>query len=119
MKHRKQYIWQFSSWPQFLWNNAALLKPLGDCRFRQGALLARIAEMEFENRRQSRAEVMIAETLKTSEIEGEYLDPDAVRSSVARRLGLPATGSSPVKFLQLIRTLVPSICLGTNSPDGS
>ncbi|MGD9137635.1 MAG: Fic family protein, partial [Desulfobacterales bacterium] len=43
-------------------------------------------------RQQARAEVLIEETLKTSEIEGVLLDARAVRSSVARRLGLPAAG---------------------------
>ena len=58
-------------------------------------MLIQMREMGFEVRQQSRAEVLIAETLKTSEIEGEHLDPDSVRSSVARRLGLPTAGLAP------------------------
>lgn len=92
MTHPKQYIWQWPSWPGFRWDNAALLEPLGICRFRQGALLTQMRDIGFEVQQQSRAEVLIAETLKTSEIEGEHLDPDTVRSSVARRLGLPTAG---------------------------
>jgi len=57
--------------------------------------LTQMREMGFEVRQQSRAEVLIAETLKTSEIEGEHLDPDSVRSSVVRRLGLPTAGLTP------------------------
>jgi hypothetical protein len=46
----------------------------------------------FDTRQQARTEVLIQEALKTSEIEGECLDPNAVRSSVAQRLGLPSAG---------------------------
>ena len=92
-----QYIWQHPSWPRFRWDNAALMKPLGDCRFQQGSLLAQMRELGLEVRQQARAEVLIEEALKTSEIEGERLDPNAVRSSVARRLGLPTAGLREVK----------------------
>jgi Fic family protein len=54
-------------------------------------------ELGFEVRQQAQAEVLVEEALKTSEIEGERLDPNAVRSSVARRLGLPSGGLTAVK----------------------
>ena len=92
MTHAKQYIWQWPSWPEFRWDNAALLKLLGNCRFQQGSLLTQMKELGFEVRQHARAEVLIEEAMKTSEIEGERLDPNAVRSSVARRLGLPTAG---------------------------
>ncbi len=92
MTHNKKYIWQNPAWPELQWESAALLKYLGDCRFQQGSLLAQMRELGFEIQQQARAEVLIAEALKTSEIEGERLDTNAVRSSVARRLGLPLAG---------------------------
>ncbi len=92
MAHAKQYIWQLPSWPEFRWGNGSLLKPLGNCRFQQGSLLTQMNDLGFEVRQNARAEVLIEEALKTSEIEGERLDPKAVRSSVARRLGLPTAG---------------------------
>ncbi len=97
MTQEAQYIWQHPSWPRFRWDNAALMKPLGDCRFQQGSLLAQMRELGLEVRQQARAEVLIEEALKTSEIEGERLDPNAVRSSVARRLGLPTAGLREVR----------------------
>ena len=97
MTQEAQYIWQQPSWPQFRWDNAALMKPLGLCRFQQGSLLAQMRELGLEVRQQARAEVLIEEALKTSEIEGERLDPNAVRSSVARRLGLPTAGLPDVR----------------------
>jgi Fic family protein len=92
LDHPKLYIWQHASWPLFRWEHTRLLDPLGNCRFQQGALLARMSDLGFEVRLQARADVLVEETLKTSAIEGERLDPNAVRSSVARRLGLPTAG---------------------------
>ncbi len=97
MTHGGQYIWQAPSWPEFRWDSTALLRFLGDCRFRQGSLLAQMRELGFEVQQQARAEVLIEEALKTSEIEGERLDPNAVRSSVARRLGLPSAGLPAIR----------------------
>jgi Fic family protein len=92
MTQTTQYIWQRTSWPEFRWDNATLLKQIGICRFQQGSLLTQMKELGFDVRQQARAEVLIEEALKTSEIEGERLDPKAVRSSVAQRLGLPTAG---------------------------
>ena len=97
MTQKLKYIWQQSSWPEFWWDNAALLKILGISRFQQGSLLAQMKDLGFDVRQQARAEVLIEEALKTSEIEGERLDPKAVRSSVTRRLGLPTAGMVSTK----------------------
>ena len=92
MTQYQRYIWQFPGWPEFRWDSTELLKLLGDCRFKQGSLLAQMRELGFEVQQQARAEVLIEEAMKTSEIEGVGLDPRAVRSSVARQLGLPSAG---------------------------
>ena len=97
MTHDTHYIWQDPDWPELRWEGAALLKSLGDCRFQQGSLLIQMRELGFEIQQQARAEVLIEEALKTSEIEGERLDPNAVRSSVARRLGLPSAGLPAIR----------------------
>jgi len=100
MTQTEQYIWQRPSWPEFRWDNAALLKLVGICRFQQGSLLTQMKDLGFDVRQQARAEVLIEEALKTSEIEGERLDPKAVRSSVAQRLGLPTAGMVSTKNQQ-------------------
>ncbi len=100
MTQTTQYIWQQPSWPEFRWDNAALLKLLGICRFQQGSLLTQMEDLGFDVRQQARAEVLIEEALKTAEIEGERLDPKAVRSSVAQRLGLPTAGMVSTKNQQ-------------------
>ena len=97
MTQDAKFIWQKTSLSNLFWNNAALMKQLGACRFQQGSLLAQMRALDLEIRQQARAEVLIEEALKTSEIEGERLDPKAVRSSVARRLGLPTAGLPDVR----------------------
>jgi Fic family protein len=97
MTHDTHYIWQDPDWPELRWEGAALLKSLGDCRFQQGSLLIQMRELGFEIQQHARAEVLIEEALKTSEIEGERLDPNAVRSSVVRRLGLPSAGLPAIR----------------------
>ena len=92
-----KYIWKYKAWPYFTWNSDALLKPLGDVRFNQGSLLVQVRELGFDIQQTARADVLVEEALKTSAIEGEKLDPEAVRSSVGRQLGLPGAG---LKYVQ-------------------
>jgi Fic family protein len=87
-----KYIWQNKTWPDFTWDSDLLLKPLGDVRFNQGSLIAQIRELGFDIQQTARANVLVEEALKTSAIEGETLDPDAVRSSVGRHLGIVDAG---------------------------
>jgi Fic family protein len=83
-----RYIWQTGSWPSFRWDSGVLLHPLGEARQAQGKILglAEFFELELQ------ADVLAEEALTTAAIEGERLDREAVRSSVARRLGLPTAG---------------------------
>lgn len=88
-----RYIWQTSTWPSFRWDNEILLHPLGEARQAQGKILglAEFFELELQ------ADVLAEEALTTAAIEGERLDREAVRSSVARRLGLPTAGLPTVE----------------------
>jgi len=88
------YIWQDENWPLFTWRNDSLIDSLGECNFRRGKLIGRAASLGLELGQEARAEVLAAEVLQTSAIEGKKLDHDSVRSSVARRLGLPDAGLS-------------------------
>ena len=87
-----QYIWQEEKWPSFTWRNDALIETLSRCNFKRGQLLGRVAALGMGLGLEAQAEVLAAEMLQTSAIEGHNLNPDAVRSSVARRLGLPDAG---------------------------
>jgi len=86
------YIWQQKEWPHFNWNTDAIIDSLSRCNFKRGQLLGRVASLGMKHSLEAQAEVLAAEVLETSAIEGKKLDPDSVRSSVARRLGLPDAG---------------------------
>jgi Fic family protein len=86
------YIWQLAGWPHLTWDSDRLLVPLGKCRLVQGKLLSKIGTLGMQLDAQAQAEILVEETIKTSAIEGELLDVRSVRSSVARRLGLPSAG---------------------------
>jgi len=87
-----KYIWQESGWSNFTWDSGKLLSLLAACRKKQGMLLATARNLGLEAGRNAQADVMTREAVTTAEIEGVTLDPTSVRSSVARRLGLPDAG---------------------------
>ena len=89
------YIWQLKQWPALRWSSEALLPLIGRARLAQGKLLAKVAGLGFTLSREAQVEMLTEEALTTSAIEGERLDRDSVRSSVARHLGLPAAGLAP------------------------
>ena len=84
-----QYLWQSEAWPEFRWDSAELLRPLGQARQAQGRLLG---EVRFGLGLELQAEILTQEGMSTAAIEGDHLNRQAVRSSVARRLGLPTAG---------------------------
>lgn len=87
-----KYIWQHNAWPALTWDTDALLTPLGECRLLQGKLHSKVASLGFNLEHQAQAEILVEEAIKTSAIEGDQLDVQSVRSSVARKLGLPSAG---------------------------
>lgn len=86
------YIWQNKDWPNFRWDTNILLPALSECRLLQGKLLSRVSSLGLALGREAQAEIVVEEAVKTSAIEGERLSRESVRSSVARRLGLPSAG---------------------------
>lgn len=86
------YIWQKNEWPNFTWDTNTLLSPLGECRLQQGKLISKVESLGLNLDQQAQAEILVEETIKTAAIEDEQLDVRSVRSSVARRLGLPSAG---------------------------
>jgi len=89
------YIWQNANWAEFTWNSDELVQPLGRTRLLQGGLLSKVDALGLKFSSEARAEILIEETVKTAAIEGQTLERDSVRSSVARRLGLPTAGLQP------------------------
>jgi len=87
-----RYVWQNTNWTDFRWESDALIQPLGRARLRQGRLLSKADALGLKLGKEARAEILIEEAIKTAAIEGQTLHSDSVRSSVARRLGLPTAG---------------------------
>ena len=90
------YIWELPDWPGFSWNRDRLTSALAEAHLKQGRLLGRMERLGFELQSRAELEAVSDEALKSSEIEGELLDLASVRSSVARRLGIPGIASGPV-----------------------
>lgn len=86
------WIWQKERWPRFTWNSEVLLPLISKARLVQGKLLAKVDSIGFELSREASADILTEEAMKTSEIEGEVLNRDSVRSSVAKHLGLSTFG---------------------------
>jgi Fic family protein len=91
------YIHQLRSWPKFHWDQDALAAPLADIRHRQGRLLGRMESLGFLLQKEAELETLTLDVLKSSEIEGEHLPADQVRSSIARRLGMETAGTIPAE----------------------
>jgi Fic family protein len=89
------YTHQLKAWPQFHWSIQKLAEPLASVRHRQGRLIGHMEGLGFQLRQEAVLETLTTDVLKSSEIEGEKLDAEQVRSSVARRLGLDIGGLKP------------------------
>lgn len=87
------FIYQQPDWPNFRWESAAIIDILGEARNLQGRLMGKMESLGFELRREALLDTLTLEVLKSTEIEGEFLDPEQVRSSIARKLGMEIAGS--------------------------
>lgn len=79
------YIHKLPDWPQFTWDKAKLSSQLAAVRHRQGKLLGRMEGLGFDLRNEAMLRTLTSDVVKSSEIEGETLDKDQVRSSIAKR----------------------------------
>ena len=82
------YIWQANDWPHWRYDLSALTQRLADVSRAQGVLLGRLADVGLALRDQASLAALTEDVVKTSEIEGEALNVESVRSSIARRLGV-------------------------------
>jgi Fic family protein len=86
------YIYQQNDWPAFYWNQEKLAPLLSAVRHRQGKIIGRMEGLGFGLRAEASLQTLTMDVLKSSEIEGEVLPADQVRSSIARRLGMDVAG---------------------------
>lgn len=90
------FIHEYADWPEFHWHNERLVTVLADVRHRQGRLIGRMEGLGFELQSEAVLTTLTQDVLKSSEIEGERLPPDQVRSSIARRLGMDIGATAPI-----------------------
>ena len=91
-----RYIHQRDEWTAFRWSMDRLAAPLAAIRHKQGMLLGKMAMLGFPVRAEAALETLTLDVVKSSAIEGEKLDMEQVRSSLAKRLGVPVAGVVPV-----------------------
>lgn len=89
---RAIYIWQQVSWPKFTWNNSRLITLLSEVRNLEGRVYGLMNGLGLELQNRTSLDVMTQDVLRSCEIEGELLNPDRVRSSIARHLGVEVEG---------------------------
>lgn len=90
------YIHEREEWPELYWDQAKLASLLAEVRHLQGRLLGHMEALGFSLREEATLQTLTQDVIKTSEIEGEKLDAEQVRSSIARRLGMDMEKSRPV-----------------------
>src|SRR5215471_9035605 len=95
MRRMVTYIHELKDWPHFTWDTAKIAQKLAAVRNRQGYLTGRMEELGFKLKTEANLEALTEEVTKSSEIEGEVLDRDQVRSSLARRLGVDIGALTP------------------------
>jgi Fic family protein len=89
------WIHENQKWPNFTWDLEALTTRLADLRYRQGLLLGKMEGLGFELKREASLRTLTNDVVKSSAIEGEILNPEEVRSSIARKLGINIAGLLP------------------------
>jgi Fic family protein len=89
------YIHELSDWPRWEWDIEKLAEPLADIRHRQGKLSGHMEALGFNLQQEAVLKTLSADVLKSSEIEGEKLNAEQVRSSIARRLNIDIGALKP------------------------
>ena len=92
-----RYIHELDDWPKFRWSQERLAGQLAAVSRHQGRLIGRMEALGFQLRAEAVLETLTEEIIKSSEIEGEVLDKDQVRSSIARRLGMDIGALTPTE----------------------
>jgi Fic family protein len=93
---RRKYIHELKDWPNFHWSTEKLAEPLASVRHRQGRLIGHMEALGFNLQQEAVLQTLTADVVKSSEIEGEKLDTEQVRSSLARHLGMDIGALKPV-----------------------
>ena len=112
-----KYIWQANDWPSWHFNLATLAQPMAAVSRAQGLLIGRLADVGMALRDQASLVALTEDVINTSEIEGERLNVESVRSSIARRLGVDIGALAPVdRHVEGIVEMVIDATTNCNAP---
>lgn len=87
-----RYIYEYDAWPEFTWDDKKVSLILGKVRHLQGRVFGKMGALGFSLKEETMLSTLTLDVLKSSEIEGEILNYEQVRSSIARRLGIEYAG---------------------------
>lgn len=87
-----KYIYEYKNWTNFFWRETEINAIFGEVRNLQGKIIGQMSTLGFSNKEEATLTTLTLDVIKSSEIEGEKLDFDQVRSSIARRLGINVAG---------------------------
>jgi len=93
LRRMKVYIHEKENWTDFTWDNKKVMIKLGEARNQQGRLLGKMESLGFDLQNEAVLNTLTLDVIKSSEIEGELLEIEQVRSSIARRLGIDIAGA--------------------------
>lgn len=90
-----KYIYEHKNWTEFVWDDKAINGVFGEVRLMQGKLIGQMNALGFSAKEEATLTALTLDVVKSSEIEGELLNYDQVRSSIARRMGINTAGLEP------------------------
>lgn len=90
-----KYIYEYKNWTDFTWDDKAINRVFGEVRLLQGKIIGQMNALGFSAKEEATLTALTLDVVKSSEIEGELLNYEQVRSSIARRLGINTAGLVP------------------------
>src|SRR5688572_25401490 len=90
-----KYIYEHKDWPHFSWDDRTINAVFGEVKLLQGKIIGQMNALGFSTKAEATLTALTLDVVKSSEIEGELLNYDQVRSSIARRLGINTAGLVP------------------------
>ncbi|MCZ8230334.1 Fic family protein [Flavobacterium sp.] len=87
-----KYIYNYPNWTAFTWKDKNINIVFGEVRLMQGKIIGQMNALGFSEKEEARLNALTMDIVKSSEIEGEWLNYEQVRSSIARRLGINTAG---------------------------
>ena len=90
-----KYIYEYKNWSDFSWDDAVINTIFGQVRLMQGKIIGQMNALGFSAKEEATLTALTTEVVKSSEIEGELLNYEQVRSSIARRMGINTGGLVP------------------------